>query len=145
MIEVLTDNKNRTAAEIRNLLSKHGGHLGSRNSVAYMFSRVGKIVIDGTRYTEDQVLEAGLEAGLEDVQKVDDVIIAITSASDVFEVKNVLVEMGVIPDSAELTKEPDIYVGLSEKEARKTIELLETLEDSDDVQAIHTNFEMQEE
>jgi len=145
IIEVLTDNKNRTAAEIRHILSKHGGHLGSRNSVAYMFSRIGKIVIDGTRYTEDQVLEAGLEAGLEDVQKIDEVIIASTAPSDVFDVKNALVEIGVIPESAEVTKEPDIYIGLSAKEAGKALELLEILEDNDDVQAIHTNFEMQEE
>lgn len=145
IIEVLTDNKNRTAAEIRHILGKHGGHLGSRNSVAYMFSRVGKIVIDGTRYTEDQVLEAGLEAGLEDVQTIDEVIIASTSPSDVFDVKNALVEMGVIPESAEVTKEPDIYIGLSAKEAGKAVELLEILEDNDDVQAIHTNFEMQDE
>ncbi len=145
IIEVLTDNKNRTAAEIRHILGKHGGHLGSRNSVAYMFSRVGKIVIDGTRYTEDQVLEAGLEAGLEDVQTIDEVIIASTSPSDVFDVKNALVEMNVIPESAEVTKEPENYIGLSEKEARKALELLEILEDNDDVQAIHTNFEMQDE
>ena len=145
IIEVLTDNKNRTAAEIRHILGKHGGHLGSRNSVAYMFSRVGKIVIDGTRYTEDQVLEAGLEAGLEDVQTIDEVIIASTSPSDVFDVKNALVEMDVIPESAEVTKEPENYIGLSEKEAHKALELLEILEDNDDVQAIHTNFEMQDE
>ena len=145
IIEVLTDNKNRTAAEIRHILSKHGGHLGSRNSVAYMFSRVGKIVIDGTRYSEDQVLEAGLEAGLEDVQKIDEVIIASTAPSDVFDVKNALVEMSVIPESAEVTKEPENYIALNAKEAHKTVELLEILEDNEDVQAIHTNFEMQEE
>ncbi|MCK5115019.1 MAG: YebC/PmpR family DNA-binding transcriptional regulator [Candidatus Aegiribacteria sp.] len=145
IIEVLTDNKNRTAAEIRHTLSKHGGHLGSRNSVAYMFSRIGKIVIDGARYTEDQVLEAGLEAGLEDVQTIDDVIIASTAPSDVFFVKNALVEMSVIPESAEVTKEPENYIGLSAREAQKALELLEILEDNDDVQAIHTNFEMQEE
>jgi YebC/PmpR family DNA-binding regulatory protein len=145
IIEVLTDNKNRTAAEIRHTLSKHGGHLGSRNSVAYMFNRIGKIVIDAGRFTEDQVLEAGLEAGLEDVQRVDDVFIASTSPSDVFDVKNMLVEMGIVPESAEVTKEPEIYVGLSSKEADKAVELLEHLEDNDDVQAIHTNFEMQEE
>jgi len=145
IIEVLTDNKNRTAAEIRHILGKHGGHLGSRNSVAYMFSRVGKIVIDGAMYTEDQVLEAGLEAGLEDVQTIDGVIIASTSPSDVFDVKNALVEMNVIPESAEVTKEPENYIGLSEKEAHKALELLEILEDNEDVQAIHTNFEMQDE
>jgi YebC/PmpR family DNA-binding regulatory protein len=145
IIEVLTDNKNRTAAEIRHLLSKHGGHLGSRNSVAYMFSRVGKISVDGTRYSEEQVLEAGLDAGLEDVQTLDDLIVASTLPSDVFDVKNALVENGVIPDSAEVTKEPDNYITLSSREAEKALELLEALEESEDVQAIHTNFEMQEE
>ncbi len=145
IIEVLTDNKNRTAADVRHLLSKHGGHLGSRNSVAYMFNRVGKITIDGTRYSEEQVLEAGLDAGLEDVQKMDDLIVASTMPSDVFDVMNALVENGVVPDSAEVTKEPENYITLNSREAEKTIELLEALEDSDDVQAIHTNFEMQEE
>lgn len=145
MIEVLTDNKNRTAAEIRHLLSKHGGHLGSRNSVAYMFSRVGRISIDGGRYSEDQVLEAGLDAGLEDVQTIDDLIVATTAPSDVFEVKEALVRNGVVPDSAEVTKEPDTCVALGSRESEKALELLEALEESDDVQAIHTNFEMQEE
>lgn len=144
IIEVLTDNKNRTAAEIRHSLSKHGGHLGSRNSVAYMFNRVGKIIIDGARYSEDQVLEAGLEAGLEDVQTIDDIIIASTAPSDVFDVKNALVEMGVMPESAEVTKEPDNFIGLSVREAEKAVALLEILEENDDVQAIHTNFEIQE-
>lgn len=144
IIEVLTDNKNRTAAEIRHLLSKHGGHLGSRNSVAYMFSRVGRITIDGSSYSEDQVLEAGLDAGLEDVQTSDDLIIATTSPSDVFDVKNALAENGVLPESAEVTKEPDTYVIPDRKEAEKALELLEVLEESDDVQAIHTNFEMRE-
>ncbi|MCD4776964.1 MAG: YebC/PmpR family DNA-binding transcriptional regulator [Candidatus Aegiribacteria sp.] len=144
IIEVLTDNKNRTAAEIRHSLSKHGGHLGSRNSVAYMFNRVGKIIIDGARYSEDQVLEAGLEAGLEDVQTIDDIIVASTSPSDVFDVKNALVEMGVVPESAEVTKEPDNFIGLSSREAEKAVALLEILEENDDVQAIHTNFEIQE-
>jgi YebC/PmpR family DNA-binding regulatory protein len=145
IIEVLTDNKNRTAADVRHLLSKHGGHLGSRNSVAYMFNRVGKITIDGTRYSEEQVLEAGLDAGLEDVQKMDDLIVASTMPSDLIDVLNALVENGVVPDSAEVTKEPENYITLNSREAEKTIELLEALEDSDDVQAIHTNFEMQEE
>ncbi|MBN2586977.1 MAG: YebC/PmpR family DNA-binding transcriptional regulator [Candidatus Fermentibacteraceae bacterium] len=145
IIEVLTDNKNRTAADVRHLLSKHGGHLGSRNSVAYMFNRVGKITIDGTKYSEEQVLEAGLDAGLEDVQKMDDLIVASTMPSDVFDVMKALVENGVVPDSAEVTKEPENYITLSSREAEKTIELLEALEESDDVQAIHTNFEMQEE
>jgi len=144
IIEVLTDNKNRAAAEIRHLLSKHGGHLGSRNSVAYMFSRVGQITVDGSEHTEDQVLEAGLEAGLEDVQTHEDIIIATTSPSDVFEVKDVLQNAGIKVISAEVTKLPDNWIGLADKEAEKTVELLEILEDNDDVQAVHTNFELQD-
>ena len=71
IIEVLTDNRNRSAAEIRNILSKGGGHLGSRNSVAYLFSSIGQIAIDGAKFDEDTVLEAGLDAGAEDVQTED--------------------------------------------------------------------------
>lgn len=145
IIEVLTDNKNRAAADIRHVLSKHGGHLGSRNSVAYMFNRVGQITIDGTEYTEDQILEAGLDAGLEDVQLQDDIIIAMTSPSDVFVVKDVLVKSGIRIESAEITKQPANWIGLSEKEAGKALQLLEILEECDDVQAVHTNFEIREE
>lgn len=145
IIEVLTDNKNRAAADIRHILSKHGGHLGSKNSVAYMFNRVGQITIDGTGYTEDQILEAGLDAGLEDVQSQDDIIIAMTSPSDVFDVKDVLVKSGIRVESAEITKQPDNWIGLTEKEAGKALQLLEILEECDDVQAVHTNFEIREE
>ncbi len=144
IVEVLTDNKNRTAAEVRHILSKHGGRLGSRNSVAYMFHRVGRITIDGSKYTEDQVLEAGLEAGLEDVQTEGDMIIATTTPSDVFDVKNALVENDVIPESAEITKEPENYVTFGPGEAGGILDLLEALENHDDVQAIHTNFQMRE-
>lgn len=144
LIEVLTDNKNRTAAEIRHLLSKHGGRLGSRNSVAYMFNRIGRITVDPERFSEEQVLEAGLEAGLEDVQAMDDVIVVLTSPSDVFDVKNELAKNGVIPESAEVTKEPDNFVTPDDGDSEKALSLLEALEDYDDVQALHTNFQMME-
>ena len=145
IIEVLTDNKNRTAADIRHILSKHGGHLGSRNSVAYMFSRVGQIAIDGTAYTEDQILEAGLDAGLEDVQSHDGIIIATTSPFDVFDVKEVIVKSGIGIESAEITKQPDNWIVLTDKEAEKAVQLLLIIEECDDVQAVHTNFEIREE
>ena len=142
LIEVLTDNKNRAAAEIRHLLSKHGGHLGSRNSVAYLFNRIGQITVDGSRFTEDQVLEAGLETGLEDVQTTEDTIVATTGAAEVFEVRDALIGMNIEVESAEITKTPDNWIALSPRESEKTMELLEILEEHDDVQAVYTNFEM---
>ena len=144
IIEVLTDNKNRAAAEIRHALTKGGGTLGSKNSVAYLFSKQGQILIDGTSHTEDEVLEAGLDAGLEDVSVVDDTVIASASPEDVFSVKDALEEAGVKVISAEVTKVPANTVVLSGKEAVRTMKLLDALEDLDDVQALFSNFDMDE-
>ncbi len=144
IVEVLTDNKNRSAAEIRHILTKGGGSLGSKNSVAYLFSKQGQITIDGSLHGEDDVLEAGLEAGLEDVQEQDGVIIATTSPEQVFEVKKALEAGGIAVESAEVTKVPANTVELEGKEADKVIKLLEALEEHDDVQALHTNFDMAE-
>lgn len=144
IIEVLTDNKNRSAAEIRHLLTKGGGSLGSKNSVAYLFNRQGQITIDAGNHSEDDVLEAGLEAGLEDVQVQDDLIIATTAPDDVFEVKKALEGAGITVDSAEVTKVPSNTVFLEGKDAEKAMKLLESLEEHDDVQALHSNFDMAE-
>ncbi len=140
IIEVLTDNRNRTAAEIRHLLSKHGGHLGSRNSVAYMFNMVGQITVDADRHTEEEVLEAGLENGLEDVTTQDGVVFAITSTSDVFQVSGALKEAGIEVEQAQVTKVPDNWVTLDEKTEEQALRLLEALEEHDDVQAVHANL-----
>jgi len=142
MIEVLTDNRNRSAAEIRHILSKGGGHLGSRNSVAYIFTSVGQIAIDGSMFDEDAILEAGLEAGAEDVQTFDDIVIVTASPVDVFTVKESLQRAGIEVSSAEVTKVPSNTVVLEGKEADQALRLLEQLEENDDVQAVHTNFEM---
>ncbi len=143
IIEVLTDNKNRSAAEIRHMLTKGGGSLGSKNSVAYLFSKQGQITIDGSSHTEDEVLEAGLEAGLEDVMVMDDTIVATTLPEEVFEVVKALETAGISVDSAEVTKVPSNTVMLAGKDADKAMKLLEALEDHDDVQALHSNFDME--
>lgn len=142
IVEVLTDNKNRSAAEIRHILTKGGGSLGSKNSVAYLFSREGQLTIDAASHTEDDVLEAGLEAGLEDVQVQDDIIIATSAPDDVFEVKKTLEKAGIRVDSAEITKVPSNTVFLEGKDAEKAMKLLESLEEHDDVQALYSNFDM---
>jgi YebC/PmpR family DNA-binding regulatory protein len=144
LIEVLTDNKNRAAAEVRHMLTRFGGRLGSRNSVSYLFTRIGQITLDGTKYSEDSVLEAGLEHGVEDVQTSDGTIVATTSAVKVFEVSDALKAAGLEIESAEVVKVPETWVQLSEKESAKALALLEALEENDDVQAVYTNFEMQD-
>jgi len=144
LIEVLTDNKNRAAAEVRHLLTRFGGRLGSRNSVSYLFTRTGQLTIDESKHTEDQVLEAGLEAGLEDVQTSDGIVVATVAAIDVFEVRDVLMKAGLEIESAEVVKIPETWVQLSKKESDKALGLLEALEENDDVQAVYTNFEMQD-
>jgi YebC/PmpR family DNA-binding regulatory protein len=144
LIEVLTDNKNRAAAEVRHMLTRFGGRLGTRNSVSYLFTRIGQITLDGSKYTEDSVLEAGLECGVEDVQTSDGIIVATTNATRVFEVSDALKAAGLEIESAEVVKVPETWVQLSEKESGKALALLEALEENDDVQAVYTNFEMQD-
>jgi YebC/PmpR family DNA-binding regulatory protein len=144
IVEVLTDNKNRSAAEIRHLLTKLGGSLGSKNSVAYLFNRQGQLIVDGSAYTEDQVIEAGLEAGVEDVVFQDGTIIVSASPEEVFTVKEILEGAGIKVESAEVTKVPSNTVVLEGKDAERTLKLLEALEDHDDVQAIYSNFDMAE-
>ncbi len=145
LIEVLTDNKNRAAADIRHILQKHGGHLGTRNSVAYKFTRIGQITIDSSKATEDEVFEAGLEAGVEDIVTQDNLIIVTTPSSDVFDVKKVFDDLNIEVESACVTKKPDSQLFLSDRDAEKAIQLLEALEENDDVQDVHSNFDMLEE
>lgn len=145
LIEVLTDNKNRAAADIRHILTKYGGHLGTRNSVAYKFTRIGQITIDSSKTTEDEVFEVALEAGVEDVVTEDNLIIVTTASTNVFDVKKVFDDLDIEVESAGVTKKPDSKSFLSDRDAEKAIQLLEALEENDDVQDVHSNFDMMEE
>jgi YebC/PmpR family DNA-binding regulatory protein len=142
LIDVLTDNRNRATAEIRHILSKGGGHLGSRNTVAYMFRTVGQIFIDGSRFDEDTVLEAALQAGAEDVQFEDDSLIVTSAPSDLSSVRKGLEEYGIEVENAEVTKTPDALMELSPDDADKALKLLLVLEEHDDVQDVHTNLDL---
>lgn len=144
MIDVLTDNRNRTAAEIRNLLSKGNGHLGSKNSVAYIFKSVGQIRTENNDFDEDAILEVGLDAGVEDIEEENNSFIVTTSVSNLFTVKNALEGSDIEIDYAEMTKIPDNTVIPSARDADKALKLLEALEEHDDVQAVYTNLEMPE-
>jgi YebC/PmpR family DNA-binding regulatory protein len=144
LIEILTDNKNRTAAEVRHILTRGGGRLGAKNSVAYLFSSRGQIYINASKFNEDQVLEAGLDAGLEDVLVSDDTIVATTTPSTLYKVREALEKAGIEVDNAEMAKVAETNVVPSGREAEQAVKLLEMLEEHDDVQRVHTNLEMPE-
>jgi YebC/PmpR family DNA-binding regulatory protein len=141
LVEALTDNRNRTGADVRHAFSKHGGSLGEPGSVAYLFDKKGTIVIDSARYSEDELMVA-VEAGAEDISTDDDVFEVISEPADFTAVRNALEQAGVEMESAELTYRPSILVPVDEAQAGKLVRLIEALEDLDDVAAVHGNFDM---
>jgi YebC/PmpR family DNA-binding regulatory protein len=144
MIETLTDNKNRTVGEIRHLLSKHAGNLAAENSVAWMFTRKGQIVVEKSGVDEDKLLSAALDAGADDMND-DDSAWEIVSAPESFEkVRDAVKALGVEPASAAIAMVPQNYVKLVGKEAQQMLKLMEAIEDHDDVQHVWANFDVEE-
>ncbi|MBE3557066.1 MAG: YebC/PmpR family DNA-binding transcriptional regulator [Firmicutes bacterium] len=144
MVDVLTDNRNRTAAEIRHLFSKYGGSLGESGCVAWMFERKGILFLakESATIDEDSLTLAALEAGAEDLS-VDEEGYTITTDPAAFEqVKEKLEEQGFSFDEAELTMVPTSTVPVSGQEAEKVLRLVDALEDQDDVQHVYANFEV---
>ncbi|MGH7457827.1 MAG: YebC/PmpR family DNA-binding transcriptional regulator [Longimicrobiaceae bacterium] len=143
-IEALTDNANRTVAEVRHILSKYGGNLGQSGSVAWMFERKGEIVFDRARYDEAAVMEAALEAGAEDLDGDDESVSVYTSVPGFQAVRDELLGRGLEWESAELAMIPKATVPVGGSEAGKLFKLLERLEESDDVQKVHSNADLDE-
>ena len=141
LIEALTDNRNRTSAEIRHAFSKYGGNLGEPGSVAYLFDKRGVIVVDAGRYDEDDLIGA-IDAGAEDIALDDDVFEVITPPADLTRVRRALDEAGVEIESADLTQRPKSRVPVGEANATKLMKLIDALEESDDVGAVHANFDV---
>jgi YebC/PmpR family DNA-binding regulatory protein len=141
LVEAVTDNRNRTGAEMRHAFSKHGGNLGEPGSVAYLFDKRGLIIVDAERYGEDDLLPA-IEAGAEDIAIDDDVFEILTEPSTLTPVRAALEEAGVEFQSAEITQRPKSLVPLDAEGARKVLKLIESLEDNDDVDAVHANFDV---
>jgi YebC/PmpR family DNA-binding regulatory protein len=141
LIEALTDNRNRTGADVRHALSKHGGTMGEPGSVAYLFDKRGVIVVDASRYSEDDLVVA-IDAGAEDVSVDEDVYEVVTAPSSLQEVREALERAGVEADSAELVQQPAARVPVAEEEATRLMRLVESLEENDDVQAVHANFDV---
>jgi len=142
MIECLTDNKNRAAAEVRTALSRNGGTLADPGSVAYNFTRKGVIVVGGEGTTEDDVMMAALEAGAEEVEPHADGFQVIAEATDLVAVRTGLQEAGIDYDSADVEFVPNLKVEIDADTARKVFRLIDALEDSDDVQNVFANFDL---
>jgi YebC/PmpR family DNA-binding regulatory protein len=144
MIEVLTDNKNRTVGEIRHMLGKHNGNLAAENSVAWMFSRKGQILVEKDKVDEEKLLNTVLEAGADDMND-DDSAWEIVTAPDAFEaVRDAVKALGVEPASAEIAMVPQNYVKLTGNEAKQMLKLYEAVDDHEDVQHVWANFDIEE-
>jgi len=141
LVEALTDNRNRTSAEMRHAFSKHGGNLGEPGSVAYLFDKRGVIVVDASRWTEDDLIVA-IDAGALDIAVDDDVYEIVTEPADLPVVQTALEEAGVEVESAELAQVPSSRVPVEDERAATLMRLIETLEESDDVSAVHANFDV---
>jgi YebC/PmpR family DNA-binding regulatory protein len=141
LIETLTDNRNRTAADMRHILSKRGGTLGTPGSVAYLFNKRGVIVVDASRYTEDDLLVA-IEAGAEDLTVEDGIFEIVTDPKDLPAVRRALEDAGVELDSAEVTQQPTTRTTIDEDTADKLMRLIESLDENDDVNEVHANFDV---
>ena len=142
MIEVLTDNRNRTVAELRNVLDKCGGNLGTTGSVAWMFTKRGLITVERAQVDEDKVMEAALEAGADDVTDSGDILEVLTAPDQLEGVKDALEQAKIATASAEVTMMPSTTTSISGKQAEQMVRLLEALEDHDDVQRVSSNMDI---
>ncbi|MFS8639361.1 MAG: YebC/PmpR family DNA-binding transcriptional regulator [Symbiobacteriaceae bacterium] len=146
MLEILTDNRNRSAGEIRHIFAKHGGNLGESGCVAWMFDRKGVITVAGDSLpSEDDLLLIAVEAGAEDMKREDDAYIIYTNPDDLHDVREALEKAGVPVQNAELRMIPKTEVRVEGKEAEQLLRLLDALEEHDDVQEIYGNFELPDE
>jgi YebC/PmpR family DNA-binding regulatory protein len=141
LIEALTDNRNRTSADVRHALSKHGGNLGEPGSVSYLFDKQGVIVVDAGRYDEDDLIPA-IDAGALDILRDEDVFEVVTEPSDLPSVRDALTESGIELEGADVSQRPKVRVPVEEADAAKLMRLIDALEDSDDIGSVHANFDV---
>jgi len=144
IVECLTDNRNRTVGELRHLLTKHNGNLGETNSVAWMFSKKGYIVVPKSAADEEKLLNAVLEAGGDDLRDDEDSWEIISEPAAFEAVREAVKALGVEPASAEVAMLPQNYVKLEGKDASQMMRLMEALEEHDDVQHVWSNFDIEE-
>ncbi|MCP8898219.1 YebC/PmpR family DNA-binding transcriptional regulator [Gilvimarinus xylanilyticus] len=145
LVECMTDNKNRTVAEVRHAFTKRGGNLGTDGSVAYLFSKIGQLTFSAD-VEEDELLEAALEAGAEElITHSDDSKEIETAFEDYFDVKGAMIDAGFAPENSQITMKPSTTVELDKNGAEKIVALVDMLEDLDDVQNVYTNSDIPDE
>jgi YebC/PmpR family DNA-binding regulatory protein len=143
MVESLTDNKNRTVSDVRHLITKYGGNLGEPGCVAWMFDKKGVIVFDRQSVDEEQLMEAALESGAEDLQSDESQFEVLTDPADFIEVREALEARGLKPDLAEVQLRPQTTIRIEEeKPAQQVLKLVELLEEHDDVNDVFANFDI---
>jgi YebC/PmpR family DNA-binding regulatory protein len=142
MVEVLTDNRNRAASDVRYIFSKNGGKLGTSGSVSYLFERKGVILVPKNEVDEDELIELALEAGAEDVEISESDYRVVTSPEDFATVRESLKEAGIAFENAEITMQPQNSIDLDASTAKQTLRLVDALEDNDDVQEVYANFDI---
>lgn len=142
IVETATDNKNRTVADVRHLFTKYGGNLGENGSVAWMFDRKGIIAIDSSKTSEDALMEVALEAGAEDVVEDGESFEITTSLEDFISVRDALEAAGIEMESAELAFVAQNSITVDAETAEKLLRFVDVLEEHDDVQKVHANFEL---
>jgi len=145
IVKCLTDNRNRTASEVRHVFSKHGGNLGTSGCVSYLFERKGVISVPADKFDEDSVMMAAIEAGAEDVINEGEKFIIYTEPSELEAVRKGLIDAGIEVEEAKLDLIPTTTTRVEGETAQKVLKLLMALEDLDDVQEVYSNFDMPEE
>lgn len=144
LVETMTDNRNRTVAEIRHIFSKNGGNMGEAGSVAWMFDKKGYIVIDKEAKSEDELFEIAIEAGADDMQSEGDVFEIYTAPENFDAVLDAVKSAGVEPQAAEISMIPQNYIALTGDDAKKMLKLYDAIDDNDDVQKVYANFDIDE-
>jgi YebC/PmpR family DNA-binding regulatory protein len=145
LVEVATDNRNRTAGDIRHVFTKHGGKLGEAGSVAHLFKPCGLIVVDHSATSEDDLIEVALDAGADDVSSAGETYEVVTPPARFEAVKEAIATRGIPTASAELTKIASLQVPVTEKDAEALLKLVDALEDHDDVLKVYSNFSVSDE
>ncbi|MBK6723020.1 MAG: YebC/PmpR family DNA-binding transcriptional regulator [Acidobacteria bacterium] len=144
LVETMTDNRNRTVAEIRHLFGKNGGNMGEAGSVAWMFDKKGYIVVDKAAKSEDELFEITIEAGADDMQDEGEVFEIFTSPDSFEAVSDAIKAAGIEPQAAEVSMIPQNYIALTGQEAKTMMKLYDALDDNDDVQKVYANFDIDE-
>jgi len=144
LIEAVTDNRNRTVAEIRHVFSKNGGNLGEAGSVGWLFEKKGYIVVDKAAKPEEELFELAIEAGADDVRDDGDNVEIITSPENFESVQSAIKSAGIEPQVSEVSMVPQTYIKLEGSSAQQMLRLMETMEDHDDVQKVYANFDIDE-